>query len=871
MRSSKFPLPPRLAVWFVKRLERYQINHAIIDDLHEVFTRICREQGLIVACLWYWGQCLDAVIKDILFNLRWRCIMFKNYLKIAFRSIKRQKIYSFINIAGFAIGMACCLLIFLYVRHELSYDRYNKDVERVCRIVLDSRTQTANRVFVPVSPMIAPTLKSDYPQVEYAARAFTFTGSRLVRKKDTFFYENRFMYADQELFDVLTFQFIHGSQQEALTRPNTLVVSQSMANKYFGNANPLGETLEINQQEYEITGVVKDCPENTHLKYDLIASLETLKDWNEMSNWYSTMFYTYLKLKPGVNVEEFSSQISRLTDKYIGEQLKSWGSIDHYFLQPVASIHLHSHLRYETEPPGNPVYITIFSFVGLFILIIACLNFMNLSTARSAKRAKEVGLRKVVGAQKLQLIGQFLGESLLVAFLSLGVAMVIARFAVPLLKDLTGISLSFDALLMPGVLLSLIGGAFLVGMAAGLYPAFVLSAFRPAVTLKGVQRAGSRSLDLRTVLVVVQFAISVLLIIGTLTMYKQFFFMKNQYLGFEKEQKLILPLRGGIDIQENFASVKDIFSRHSSVTGVTVSSTVPGRGVSNFAVSLVGEDDTKNQSMFHMYFDDDFIPDYGIDMVAGRAFQKEMKTDFMGAFLINEAAVKAFGWSRPEDALGKRVRTGHGGRVNPVIGVTKNFHYRGLQSEVEPLVMEFLPWTFRYITLSIDISDLNETLAFVKSQWKSLWPGHPLEHFFLDTDFDRQYRADEQIGNVFGIFTFLGLFIACLGLLGLASFTAESRTKEIGIRKVLGASVGGIVLMLSRQFTKWVLLANCIAWPAAYYLMDRWLKNFAYRVDIGVWTFVLSGALALVIAFLTVSYQSIKAAAANPVDSLRYE
>jgi len=797
--------------------------------------------------------------------------MFKNYLKIAFRSIKRQKIYSFINIAGFAIGMACCLLIFLYVRHELSYDRYNKDVERVCRIVLDSRTQTANRVFVPVSPMIAPTLKSDYPQVEYAARAFTFTGSRLVRKKDTFFYENRFMYADQELFDVLTFQFIHGSQQEALTRPNTLVVSQSMANKYFGNANPLGETLEINQQEYEITGVVKDCPENTHLKYDLIASLETLKDWNEMSNWYSTMFYTYLKLKPGVNVEEFSSQISRLTDKYIGEQLKSWGSIDHYFLQPVASIHLHSHLRYETEPPGNPVYITIFSFVGLFILIIACLNFMNLSTARSAKRAKEVGLRKVVGAQKLQLIGQFLGESLLVAFLSLGVAMVIARFAVPLLKDLTGISLSFDALLMPGVLLSLIGGAFLVGMAAGLYPAFVLSAFRPAVTLKGVQRAGSRSLDLRTVLVVVQFAISVLLIIGTLTMYKQFFFMKNQYLGFEKEQKLILPLRGGIDIQENFASVKDIFSRHSSVTGVTVSSTVPGRGVSNFAVSLVGEDDTKNQSMFHMYFDDDFIPDYGIDMVAGRAFQKEMKTDFMGAFLINEAAVKAFGWSRPEDALGKRVRTGHGGRVNPVIGVTKNFHYRGLQSEVEPLVMEFLPWTFRYITLSIDISDLNETLAFVKSQWKSLWPGHPLEHFFLDTDFDRQYRADEQIGNVFGIFTLLGLFIACLGLLGLASFTAESRTKEIGIRKVLGASVGGIVLMLSRQFTKWVLLANCIAWPAAYYLMDRWLKNFAYRVDIGVWTFVLSGALALVIAFLTVSYQSIKAAAANPVDSLRYE
>ncbi|MGD8536764.1 MAG: ABC transporter permease [Candidatus Aminicenantes bacterium] len=867
-RVEKAPLLPNVLLRLLLRGEDF---HEFSDDIDEVYQQMIDCGPKFRAKAWYWFRVIECIPSLIMDKIYWRYTMIKNYLKIALRNFQRHKGYSLINIAGFAIGMACCLLIFLYVRHELSYDRYHKDVERVCRIVQDIRTKTANRVFVPVSPMVAPTLKSDYPQVEYAARAFTFTGSRLVRRKDTFFYESRFMYADQELFDVLTFQFIQGNQQGALIRPNTLVVSQRMAIKYFGSANPLGDTLEINQEEFEITGVVKDCQENTHLKYDLIASLETLKDWEEMSNWYSTMFYTYLKLRPDVNMQEFSKQVSPLADKYIGEQLESWGSTYHYFLQPVASIHLQSHLRYETEPPGNPVYITIFSFVGLFILIIACLNFMNLSTARAANRAKEVGLRKVVGAQKFQLIGQFLGESLLVAFLSLGLAMVIARFAIPLLNDLTGISLSFDALLMPGVLFSLIGGAVLVGMAAGLYPAFVLSAFRPAVTLKGVQRADSRGLALRTVLVVVQFAISVLLIIGTLTMYKQFNFMKNQYLGFEKEQKLILPLRGGIDIQENFASVKDMFSKHSSITGVTVSSTVPGRSVSNFAVSLVGEDDTKNQSMFHMYFDDDFIPNYGIEIVAGRAFQKEMKTDFMGAFLINEAAVKAFGWSRPEEALGKRVRTGHGGRVNPIIGVTKNFHYRGLQSEVEPLVMEFLPWIFRYITLSIDITDLNETLAFVKSQWKTLWPGYPFEQFFLDTDFDRQYRADEQIGNVFGIFTFLGLFIACLGLLGLASFTAESRIKEIGIRKVLGASVGGIVLMLSKQFTKWVLLANCIAWPVAYYFMDRWLKNFAFRIDIGIWTFVLSGVLVLLVALLTVSYQSIKAALANPVDSLRYE
>ncbi len=864
---EKAPLIPNVLLRLLLRGEDF---HEFSDDIDEVYQQMIDSGPKFRAKAWYWFRVIESVPSLIMDKIYWRFTMIKNYLKIALRNFRRHKGYSFINIAGFAIGMACCLLILLYVRHELSYDRYHEDVERVCRIVIDIRTQTANRFFALVSPTVAPALKADYPQVEYAARAIP-ARSRLVRRKDTFFYEDRFMYADQELFDVLTFQFVQGNPQEALIRPNTLVVSQKIALKYFGNANPLGDTLEINQEEFEITGVVQDSPENTHLKYDLIASLETLKDWDEMSNWYSTMFYTYLKLKPGVNVEEFSQQVSPLADKYVGEQLQSWGATYHYFLQPLSSIHLQSHLSYETEPSGNPVYITIFSFVGLFILIIACLNFMNLSTARAANRAKEVGLRKVVGAQKLQLIGQFLGESLLVAFLSLGVAMVIVRFAIPLLHDLTGISLSFDALLIPGILLSLIGGAVLVGMAAGLYPAFVLSAFRPAVTLKGTSSAGIQGFALRTILVVVQFAISVMLIIGTLTMYKQFNFMKNQYLGFEKDQKLILPLRGGIDIQGNFASVKDMFSKHSSVTGVTVSSTVPGRGVSNFAIRLVGEDDPKNQSMFHMYFDDDFIPDYGIEIVAGRAFQKEMKTDFMGAFLINEAAVRAFGWSRPEEALGKRLTTGHGGRTNPIIGVTKNFHYRGLQSEVEPLVMEFLPWTFRYITLSIDISDLNETIAFVKSQWKALWPGYPFEHFFLDTDFDSQYRADEQIGNIFGIFTFLGLFIACLGLLGLASFTAETRTKEIGIRKVLGAPVGGIVFMLSKQFTKWVLLANCIAWPLAYYFMDRWLKNFAFRVDIGVWTFVLSGILVLLVAILTVSYQSIKAAVANPVDSLRYE
>jgi putative ABC transport system permease protein len=863
--------PPLIPQALIKLFLKGEDFREFSGDIDEIYQYKCACGSKRRAKLWFWLRVLESIpgiIRDIVY---WRSIMIKNYLKIALRNFQRHKGYSFINIAGFAIGMAVCLLILIYVRQEQSYDTYHQDGDRVYRIVQDIRTQTSNRVFAMISPMVAPTLKADYPQVEQAGRALLAYQSRLVRREDTFFYEDRFMYADPELFDVLTIPFSQGNSQEALKRPRTLVISERMTLKYFGHDNPLGKTLEINNEIYEITGVVADPPENTHLKYDLIASMETLRDWEEMSNWYSTMFYTYLKLKPNVNGEEFSQQVSNLADKYVGEQLREMEDSYHYFLQPVSRIHLHSHLRYETEPSGNPLYDTIFSFVGLFILLIACLNFMNLSTAQAANRAREVGMRKVVGARRFQLIGQFLGESLLVTIFSLGLAIVLAKFAMPLINNVTGIALNFDQILNPVVLAGLIAGSIGVGLATGVYPALVLSAFRPISTLKGNLARGSRGFAMRNGLVVVQFAISVVLIVGTLIMVRQFNYMKNQHLGFEKEQKLVLPIRGGISILENYESVKNLFSENPFVQNATVSSSVPGRGVSNFGVSLVGEEDPKNQSMFHLYFDQDFIPLYGIEMVAGRAFQKEMSTDIAGAFLINEAAVAAFGWSSPEKAIGKRLKTGFGGRVNPIIGVTKNFHYRGLQTQVEPLVMEYNPQLFRYLTLSIDIADIKEIMAIVESQWKSLYPNNPFESFFLDTDFDQQYRSDEQVGKIFGIFTVLGLCIACLGLLGLASFTAESRTKEIGIRKVLGASVLGIAVMLSKQFTKWVLLANVIAWPAAYYIMSRWLKNFAYRTDINILIFVLSGLLVLAIALLTVSFQSIRAASTNPAESLRYE
>ena len=793
-----------------------------------------------------------------------------NYIKIGFRKIKRQKGYSFINITGFALGMACCLLILMYIRQETSYDNYHVNGDRVYRIAQDIQTNSANRKFAPISPMVAPTLKSDFPQVEQAARVMT-EENRLVKREDIFSYEDRFMWADQELFDIFTIPFIKGYPQEALNRPQTVVLSERISQKYFGQVDPLGKILTINQVEYEITGVVADPPANTHIKYDLIASMETLSDWNEMTNWYSTMFYTYLKLRPNVNLDEFSQQVSRLADKYIGDYLLSRGTVYHYFLQPLSSLHLHSNIRSEIELPGNSLYVKIFSFVGLFVLLIACLNFMNLSTARSATRANEVRLRKVVGAKKHQLIGQFLGESLFIGIMSLGLAVAIAQLGILLVNTLTGISLNFSEILNPTLMIVIVLSTFIISLTAGLYPAFVLSAFKPAATLKGDKTSAAKGYTMRNALVVVQFAISMFLIIGTLMMFRQFNFMKSQHLGFEREQKLILPLRGGISIQENFRTVKDVLAKHSSVTGVTVSSDIPGRGPSNYGISIIGEDDDKNQTMFHVYFDPDFIPDYSIEMVAGRPFKNDINTDFMGAFLINEAAVQAFGWTSPEEALGKRLLTGHGGRVNPIIGVTKDFHYRGLQSYVEPLVMEFLPWTFKYITLSIEISNLKEIMNFVESQWKELFPANPFESFFLDADFDRQYMSDEKLSRIFSLFTAIGLFIACIGLLGLASFTAESRTKEIGIRKILGASVPGIVVMLSKQFGKWVLISNAIAWPLAYYFMRRWLQNFAYSTNIDFLTFLFSGLLVLFLALLTVSYQSVRVALTYPADSLRFE
>ncbi|MGD2090650.1 MAG: ABC transporter permease [Candidatus Aminicenantes bacterium] len=796
--------------------------------------------------------------------------MFKNYLKIAFRNISRYKGYSFINIFGLAIAVICCIFIFLYVDHEMSYDRYHADHDRVFRVAEDIQTKTANRIFAPVSPPLAPALKENFPQVEYAGRLMDLR-PRLVKYKDKLFYENNGFAADQEVLHIFNIPFLKGSSSEALVRPHTLVVTEEMAAKYFGNGDPLGKTLKLNSQEYEITGVAANPPGNTHWKYNYIISLKTYEKWQEMNNWHATMAYTYIKLAPGVNANDFEKQIGHIADKYVGNRLKGWGEVYRYFLQPISDIHLYSHIRYEIEPPGDPKMIIIFSTVGLLVLLIACINFINLTTARSANRAKEVGLRKVVGGQRKQLIFQFVGESFILALAALIAAMSFTGLIMPLFNKLLGTQFTPSSLYQLPVLLVMLALVLFIGLAAGLYPAFILSGFKPASVLKAAIGTGSTRSLLRKILVVMQFSISIILIIITIGVHQQLQFMKHQYLGFDKEQKLVIPFGGGISIEKNYNMVKNQYLQHSGVLNAAVSSNVPGRGVNNFAVKLVGEDDDKNQSMFHLYFDPDFIPNYNIKMVAGRGFNKEMATDEKKTCVINRAALKAFGWRSPQQALGKVLNTGYGVRDLRIIGITEDFHYRGLQYKVEPLVMEWNPERFRSMTLTINTENLGETLAFIGKTWKSLFPGYPFEYYFLDDDFNQQYLAEERTGALFGVFTILGQFIACLGLLGLAAFTTQRRTREIGVRKVLGASIPGITFLVSREFLKWVVLANIIAWPAAYIAMDQWLSSFAYRAPIDIWSFIVSALLALLVAIVTVSYQSLRAAATNPMEALRYE
>ncbi len=799
--------------------------------------------------------------------------MIKNYLKSALRNIKRHKGYAFINIAGLAIGMACCILILMYITTELSYDHYHVNADRIFRLGLNAN-MGGTTVVTPISNVpSAPTLIQAYPEVLDAVRIRTVS-KRVVQYEDNVFSENGILFTDSSIFQVFTFPMTKGDPNTALKPAYTIVLTEETAKRYFGSDDPIGKTLKYNNQyDFTVAGIMKNVPENSHFTFDMLCSYETLYDLDReaMEEWFNFRDYTYLLLSEGFDYRELEKKFPALIEKYMGDMLKALGGEIEFFLQPLTSIHLHSNMENEIRPNSSIIYIYIFTAVGLFILAIACINFMNLATARSSTRAKEVGMRKVVGAKRKELIWQFLGESLIFSIFSLMIAILLVRFTLPFVESLAGREMSLNLTSMPWLVPGLAGLVLFVGLVAGSYPAIFLSSFRPAQVLKGNIKAGSADSRLRSFLVVAQFIISICLIIGTGIILRQLNFMKNTNLGYEKENIIVVDVRDE-NIQQSFESVKAEIQKIPGVISISSSSLVPGQEPSVQPFIPEGYTEKQAQLMESFSVDHDFFLTLGMEIVKGRNFSPKYGTDSSTAVIINETAAKRYNW---EDPIGKTIRvpSDEVGKwaTYSVVGVVRDFHRTSLHSVIAPQLIGNDPGNFDTLAIRLHPENLDSTLNLLREKWEEVDPIRPFEFLYLDAMIDRLYGAEERLSDIFSSFSVFAIVIACLGLFGMASFAAEQRTKEIGIRKVLGASVPGVVVLLSKDFLKLIVVANVIAWPLAYFGMNKWMQNFAYKSGIGLWVFLYTGILAIAIALATVSYQSIKAALLNPVDAIKYE
>jgi putative ABC transport system permease protein len=798
--------------------------------------------------------------------------MFKNYLKIALRNLRKHKGYVFINVTGLAVGMACCLLILLYVQYELSFDRYNEKIGQIYRLCERFvPVQEGGSDFVEVAAPAAwrTALLADFPEILHLVRIYPAPGQRLISYKDKRFYESQVAWADSSLFEVFTLPLVSGNPKTVLAEPGAVVISETTARRYFGDEDPLGKTLAIEGTDCRVTGIMRDMPANSHFQFDLFASMSSLGALDARVQWIYHVFYTYLLLPSGYNPDDLEKKLPGFIEKHLGRELTTQqGSDLRPFLQALADAHLRSaHFNADITPQGDIRYIYIFSTIALFILLIACINFVNLATAQAANRAKEVGMRKVLGAQRTQLIQQFLGESVLLSFAALLTAVVLVELLLPPFNRLSGLPLDTVYHRNIPAALGLFGFTLLVGIGAGSYPALFLSGFQPARVMKGGFSFGAKGEFFRKGLVIFQFVISIVLMIGTSLVHRQLDYIQYKKLGFDKEQVVVIPIQGNT-LRERYDVLHNQILHAPGVIAVGAASNLPGRTIPGNMVIPEGH---KPRSMRMLFVDHDFPTTLGMEVVAGRNFSKNFPSDDPSAFLLNETAVNEFGW---DDPIGKQFAWILPDRVvksGTVIGVLKDFHIRPLHEKIEPLVLFIWPGRLNNVYARIAPDDVQNTLASLEKVWQIVYPEYPFEYTFLDDEVNRLYQGEQRLAQIFGYFAGLAFLIAGLGLFGLAAFIAEKRTREIGVRKVLGASIAGIVALLSKDFLKLVLVALVVASPLAYFAMNRWLQEFAYRIQIGIETFLLAGVSALAIAWLTVSYQSIKAALGNPVEALRYE
>ncbi|MGY3053078.1 putative ABC transport system permease protein [Pedobacter sp. UYEF25] len=805
--------------------------------------------------------------------------MFKNHLKIAWRNLIKHKTFSIINISGLAIGLSICFIILLYVQNELSYDRFNKQAGNIARIAFKAEINGGKIFETNVMPPVAQALKNDYPEVQDATRLQP-AGARKVTYKEKSFKDDELAFVDANFFSIFTLPIIAGDGKTALQEPNTIIVTKVIAKKYFGNENPIGKILSFpnDHAQFKVTGVIDEVPVNAHFHFDMFASMASLPS-AKSDSWMVSNFFTYLLLKPDYDYKKLEAKLPEVVKKYMGPQIQQTMGISlaqfitkgnqmGFILQPLTSIHLNSHSNYELDVPGNAMYVYVFGVIAVFILLIACINFVNLSTASAAKRAKEVGVRKVIGSTKIQLMKQFLVESALVVSIALFVALIIIQLMLPLFNTISEKHLSFGFNLQ--IIASFIGLGALVSIIAGIYPAFFLSSFKPIATLKGKLTSSNNTFGLRSGLVIFQFFISVGLIIGTVVVRQQMKYIQNKNLGYDKEQ--LLSVSNSYALGKNEQLFKAEMLRDPRVVNATVSSYKPA-GPSSGGNALSFSEGHENQIMKtqEYHIDEQYIPTFGMKMASGRNFQKTFSTDST-AIIINETAAKAYGWNNLT-AVGKtiiRQNSDRGSNVPyHVIGVVKDFNFQSLHEPITPLLMTLNPdWG---LIFKVKTTDIRGLLSSMRKRWGEFNTDEPFTYTFMDDLYKKTYLAEEKTETILNIFSMFTILVACLGLFGLVTYTAEQRSKEIGIRKVLGASVNQLVQMLSKDLVKLVFIACLFAFPFSYWVMNKWLQGFAFRIGVSWWIFIVAGIAALLIALITVSFQAIKAALSNPIKSLRTE
>ena len=798
--------------------------------------------------------------------------MFQNYLSVALRNLRRHPAYSLINIAGLAIGMATCVLILLYIHDELSYDWYHPHADRVYRIVddIESGGQTVQTAGTPTG--WGPALKRDFPEIELLVRMRGTESAWLVNLGNTIYYERKVIWAESDLFKMFHIPLAAGDPGTALVEPYSMVITEELAYKYFGAEDAMGKVVNLdNRWDFMVTGVMKNFPTNSHMRPDIIVSYSTMNtignyllgDWENHRN-----LYTYIRLRESASPGAFEAKLPAFLERHAGDQYREAGISLRPSLQPLVDIHLYSNRESEHEPNGDIRYVALFMAIAFLILIIACINFINLATARSEMRAREVGVRKVLGANRVQLIRQFLGESVIMAGLAAIVAVILVHLALPAVNEIAGKQLALP-LADWTVLAALALGTTLIGLAAGSYPAAYLSGFFPAVVMKGNPETGKKGLGMRQALVVIQFSMSIFLLVSTAIIHDQLDYIQTKRLGFNKEHVMVVPITGSPQLP-NTPVLKQRLSELPGVVDIATTTGVPGmRVMPILEVRPEGMRPEDHLMMATLHVDEHFLDVMNIDLVAGRNFSSDWGTDTTRGILMNETAVRYLEWGAPDDAIGRQIERLNFDRTKGrVIGVVRDFHLRTIHEEIEPALIMTSTYHI-FVLIRIQPEGIADTIARIEEIWRDVDPRYPLDYTFLDEDFDALYRTDRQLGEIFAVFAFLAIFVACLGLLGLASFSIQQRTREIGIRKVVGSSVSGIVMLLSKDFMKYVLLANLIAWPLAYFVMSNWLQNYAYAAELRFEWFLAGGILALAIAWLTIGAHALAASRRNPVNALR--